>query len=111
MARLPLLSLLSMGPPFGRGGADATGDRRGAGEGLGERPAGCVRSSRDRRQVTGDRRQAGDKSADLETEDGRKPMKLVGWNADRNWAELPHWVKAPNQHTSTPRQWATADGD
>jgi hypothetical protein len=101
VARLPLFSLVLLGPPFGRGGADATGDRRGAGEGLDE-PGGRVCSSRDRRQVTGD------KSADLETE--REANEAGGMECGPYWAELPHRVRAGNNNTST-QSTVTGDGD
>lgn len=87
MDRLPLLSLLLMGPPFGRGGADATGDRRGArgrasAAGVSVVAVAAVVAERlatgDWRRATGRQRE---RDRELETEG--KPMKLVGWNADR----------------------------
>jgi hypothetical protein len=87
-----VVSLLLMGPPFRRGGEDATGDRRDAGEGLG---GGVSVVSRDGRQVTGD------KSAVLETE-REKPTQLAGgMECGPYWAELPHRVKARN---NTPKR-------
>lgn len=87
MARLPLLSLLLMGPPFGRGGADATGDRRGAVRARGRAsPAGVLLAE----TATGDRRQ-GDTAQSWRR---REEAKAGGMECGPYWPELPHWVEA-----------------
>lgn len=103
MARLPLLSLLLMGPPFGRGGADATGDRRVAGaarRGRAEGVSVVTERARDRPQAAmGDKAEAGGRERrDSSWRRREKPMTLGECG--------PFWVEArrgANNHRHPPK--------